>query len=117
MHPHKRTSIINGLDSAGKFKGEVLIKRGDKEILAFVSINTITPTDSSVGYRLIVVTDISELQKSRDELYYTATHDILTGLPNRKFIAWRVWISLLRDYLRENRQGALIFLDLDDFKN
>ncbi len=100
----------------GSFKGEVLIKRDDgKEILVLVSIDTIKPLKGLVGYRLAILTDISELQKSREELYYTATHDALTGLPNRKFILENIEKSLSR-LLREKKKGALIFIDLDDFK-
>ncbi|OGT53239.1 MAG: hypothetical protein A3E84_01290 [Gammaproteobacteria bacterium RIFCSPHIGHO2_12_FULL_42_13] len=47
---------------------------------------------------------------------YLATHDALTGLPNRSFFAERCQHGLKRAQ-RNNSQVALLFLDLDHFKN
>jgi len=60
--------------------------------------------------------DISALQRSRDELYHLAHHDPLTKLPNRLFFHDRLnhAIELAR---REGRQVAVLFMDLDRFKN
>ncbi|AOE83124.1 diguanylate cyclase [Pseudomonas sp. TCU-HL1] len=62
-----------------------------------------------------VQSDISERKRFESELAYNASHDVLTGLPNR---------SLLEDRLRQgwqisrryDRQLAVIFIDLDGFK-
>ncbi|MGX6604980.1 diguanylate cyclase domain-containing protein [Micromonosporaceae bacterium Da 78-11] len=54
----------------------------------------------------------SELAESRNQLQYTATHDVLTGLPNR---------SLLREHLErlasaDNCPVGVLVIDLNDFK-
>jgi diguanylate cyclase (GGDEF)-like protein/PAS domain S-box-containing protein len=51
--------------------------------------------------------DVSEARKLQDLLRYQASHDGLTGLPNR---------SLFNERLATARTAALLLIDLDDFK-
>ncbi|MCM2359631.1 MAG: EAL domain-containing protein [Geobacteraceae bacterium] len=56
-----------------------------------------------------------EKQQAQEQLEYQANHDGLTGLPNRNLLADRVRQALL--YARRNqRQVAVLFVDLDHFK-
>ena len=56
------------------------------------------------------------LRKEREQAYkYDAQHDQLTGLPNRLLLADRLERALL-SARRENKQVALMFMDLDGFK-
>ncbi len=57
----------------------------------------------------------SELEKARSHEHYTATHDILTKLPNRQLFHDRLRHALV-DARRHNEKVALLFLDLDRFK-
>jgi diguanylate cyclase (GGDEF)-like protein/PAS domain S-box-containing protein len=61
--------------------------------------------------------DISERRKKDEELRYIAYHDNLTGLPNRKSF-YMCLEDLLQQSSRRNsdRAWALMFLDLDKFK-
>jgi diguanylate cyclase (GGDEF)-like protein/PAS domain S-box-containing protein len=61
--------------------------------------------------------DISERRKKDEELKYVAYHDMLTGLPNRKSFYMCI-DDLLQHSSRRNsdRTWALMFLDLDKFK-
>jgi|GEM_PF-549835 diguanylate cyclase (GGDEF)-like protein/PAS domain S-box-containing protein len=108
--------IKESMRKYGSFKGESTIRKDNgEEVLALISIDTIKPSDRISGYILAIITDISELQKSREELYYIATHDALTGLPNRKFTLENINRSI-KKLSRDQKRGALIFIDLDDFK-
>jgi diguanylate cyclase (GGDEF)-like protein len=51
-----------------------------------------------------------------EQLHFQATHDTLTGLPNRTLIVDRIEQLLTRNR-RANTYGAALFIDLDDFKN
>jgi diguanylate cyclase (GGDEF)-like protein len=57
-----------------------------------------------------------ELMRREDELSFLATHDALTGLPNRTLILDRVEQILARSR-RTKRPAAALFLDLDNFKD
>jgi diguanylate cyclase (GGDEF)-like protein len=57
-----------------------------------------------------------ELARRQLELVFTATHDPLTGLPNRTLILDRAEQLLARSR-REQEQCAVLFVDLDGFKD
>ncbi|HTA36049.1 MAG TPA: EAL domain-containing protein [Solirubrobacteraceae bacterium] len=57
----------------------------------------------------------SERKRSDDELTFLATHDVLTGLPNRKLILDRTEQLLARSR-RHGTLPAAVFIDLDNFK-
>ncbi len=54
---------------------------------------------------------VQALESSRSQLRFEATHDLLTGLPNRQLFNNR-----LDETLRHGTPGALLFVDLDRFK-
>jgi diguanylate cyclase (GGDEF)-like protein/PAS domain S-box-containing protein len=66
--------------------------------------------------RLVLANDVTERVRVEERLHYQATHDELTGLPNR---------TLLQEHLEQNlalsrrssRDLALLLLDLDRFKD
>jgi diguanylate cyclase (GGDEF)-like protein len=57
-----------------------------------------------------------ELTRREEELAFLATHDALTGLPNRTLILDRVEQMLARSR-RSQTPVAALFIDLDNFKN
>ncbi len=59
--------------------------------------------------------DFNELSQVRDKLRYLAEHDALTDLPNRLVLTGIIHNGI--DYAhKNNRCGAVMLLDLDDFK-
>ncbi|MDP1524624.1 MAG: EAL domain-containing protein [Rhodocyclaceae bacterium] len=66
---------------------------------------------------LLVVTlrDITEQKKAEEELTRRATHDPLTGLPNRALIRERL-VNALQRSRRSGLAVVLLFVDLDGFK-
>jgi diguanylate cyclase (GGDEF)-like protein len=56
-----------------------------------------------------------ELSSRQQELVFLATHDALTGLPNRTLILDRIEQTLTRTRLKQEPVAAL-FVDLDNFK-
>jgi diguanylate cyclase (GGDEF)-like protein len=55
---------------------------------------------------------VHEVEQSREQLRFDATHDHLTRLPNRQ-----LFVSLLDERVRSGTGGALVFVDLDHFKD
>ena len=62
-----------------------------------------------------VTRDISQRRAAEEEIKRLATHDLLTGLPNRMLLNDRLQQALVAAK-REQGHGALMFLDLDKFK-
>ncbi|MBF0308949.1 MAG: EAL domain-containing protein [Magnetococcales bacterium] len=67
---------------------------------------------------ILVVTmrDITERKRAEEELLRRATHDSLTGLPNRALIRERLSNALHRSKRQGSANLALLFIDLDGFK-
>jgi diguanylate cyclase (GGDEF)-like protein/PAS domain S-box-containing protein len=71
-------------------------------------------TGAIVG--LIGITrEINELKRTELDLQHLATHDMLTGLPNRFLLMDRL-AQLLAHSQRTKTRFAVLFLDVDDFK-
>jgi len=66
------------------------------------------------GYRG-VSRDISERRRAEERVQYLATHDSLTGLPNRAMFS-ELLNHLIRRSQRDSRRFAVLFIDLDRFK-
>jgi diguanylate cyclase (GGDEF)-like protein/PAS domain S-box-containing protein len=64
---------------------------------------------------LVQFFDLTERKRIEDELRDAATHDFLTGLPNRRLLLDRLERAL-RISRRQNTYLAVLFLDLDKFK-
>jgi len=70
----------------------------------------------SVQGRVLTLRDVTEERRLQDELHYRAFHDALTELPNRILFAHRAG-QALRRARRTGTVTAVLFLDLDDFKD
>lgn len=96
-----------------------------REILGYRKDGTFFPLDASIakfrgasGAWILVITmrDISEHKQTEAELTHRATHDALTGLPNRALIQDRLGAAI--EHSRRQGDGlAAIFIDLDGFKD
>lgn len=60
-------------------------------------------------------TDITERKKAEEAINHLAYYDVLTGLPNRAMLYEHINKIFVEQH-RLSSSGALIFLDLDDFK-
>jgi len=63
-----------------------------------------------------ISTDISEHKKNLERINQLAFYDPLTGLPNRRMLLDRLRQALAK-HARGLQQGALLFIDLDNFKD
>lgn len=74
------------------------------------------PTEPGEEERLIAIArNITERKRAEAEIEKLAFHDSLTGLPNRRMLNDRLQTALMLS-ARQNRHAAVMFLDLDNFK-
>lgn len=69
----------------------------------------------TITHYIGVQNDISEKKSVENELAYNASHDVLTGLPNRTLLEDRLTQGC-QFALRYGRHVALLFINLDGFK-
>lgn len=72
--------------------------------------------DGSIYALCGISTDISEHKKNLEQIHRLAFYDSLTGLPNRRLLQERLQHALDLQQ-RGQQEGALLFIDLDNFKN
>lgn len=73
-------------------------------------------TPTATGHRSIwIVADLSVQKQKEAENWHHANHDVMTGLPNRRFIQDRL-DQALAFARRDGRRVAVVELDLDGFK-
>ena len=90
-----------------KFNGELIPLR--------VTITAIKDKNNIVTNYIAQYIDISEQKDRQQVLEYQATHDNLTGLPNRLLLLDRIERAITK-VVRHKIVGGLIFIDLDNFK-
>jgi diguanylate cyclase (GGDEF)-like protein/PAS domain S-box-containing protein len=74
------------------------------------------PTEPGDEERLIAIArNITERKLAEQAIEKLAFHDSLTGLPNRRMLSDRLQTAVMQS-ARQNRHGAVMFLDLDRFK-
>ncbi len=60
--------------------------------------------------------EITERKHAQEELLFSATHDVLTGLPNRALFLGRLESVVDRMKRHPQQAAAVLFIDIDDFK-
>jgi len=89
----------------------------DKRIVwVQLSVSISRDEDRTPKYLIAQIEDITERKYQHEETEQFAYHDPLTNLPNRRMLLSRLHQSLIQTE-RFDRSMALLFLDLDHFKN
>jgi diguanylate cyclase (GGDEF)-like protein len=96
------------------FDWQIIRKDGAKRYVeSSVSLRK-DSSDKPTGFRGIV-RDITERKRMEQQINYMATHDALTGLPNRLMFS-QLLNHAIRSAQRHGKQLAVLFIDLDRFK-
>ena len=108
--------VLQALNDQGRWIGEVALRRrSGEQFSANVSISLIRGNGGMLTHYAVFFSDLSYMKRSHEELRYLATHDNLTDLPNRRLLLDRLGQGIQRAK-RSNRQLAVFFIDLDNFK-
>lgn len=99
------------LEAAGRHEFRYANARGH----AGWGLLTVAPLPGSDSL-VISIVDISELKRTQASLQHLASHDVLTGLPNRMLFRDRLRRAM-RDSNRSPCLATVMLIDLDRFKN
>ena len=104
------------IETEGHWIGEIWNRRANgEEYPERLSIAAIRDASGAVSHYLGVFSDISLVKQQELQLQHLASHDALTGVPNRVLLADR-----MRHAIAQARRGgewlAICYLDLDGFK-
>ena len=80
------------------------------------SVSTASDTTAAQPNLIFQIQDITDKKLAEDKLQYDATHDALTGLPNRKYFMTRVEQAIEKANDDPNYKVSVLFIDLDRFK-
>ncbi|OIR08629.1 cyclic di-GMP phosphodiesterase Gmr [mine drainage metagenome] len=104
------------IETFGSWQGEIVNRRKNGEIYSeWLTINTVRDESGAVRQRIAIFSDITDKKRSEEIIWRQANFDVLTGLPNRRLFHDRLMQELKREE-REQHSMALMFIDLDHFK-
>jgi diguanylate cyclase (GGDEF)-like protein/PAS domain S-box-containing protein len=101
----------------GHWRGELWRRKKSGETYPeWTSVTAVKDSNDQVLEYVIIGSDMSDRKYAEDRILYQANFDQLTNLPNRNLFMDRLHQSLQR-VQRDNTVLALLFIDLDRFKN
>jgi diguanylate cyclase (GGDEF)-like protein/PAS domain S-box-containing protein len=98
------------------WQGEMWNRRKNGKIYAeWLTISGVTGSDGNISHYVGVFSEITQNKEAEAEIHRLAYYDPLTQLPNRRLLYDRLG-QALASCGRSGRYGAVLFLDLDNFK-
>jgi diguanylate cyclase (GGDEF)-like protein/PAS domain S-box-containing protein len=108
--------VFAAVDERGYWEGEMWQSRANGDLFpVFMTLSAVRAGGRSLHYAMSFV-DISDRKAAEQRIRHLAYHDLLTDLPNRALLGERAGAAMERAR-RDGRKVALLFVDLDRFKN
>jgi len=105
------------INRTGSWQGEIWDQRKNGEIYPkWLTITAVKDSAGNITHYVGLHTDISARKASENEIKQLAYYDPLTALPNRRLLLDRLQQALAAS-TRSKKYGALLFIDLDNFKS
>ena len=108
--------IWDALARTGTWQGEIWDRRKNGEVFPkWLTISAVKGADGAITHYVGAHIDITERKAAEEKIQQLAFHDPLTRLPNRQLLLDRLHQALASS-ARTAKLGALLFIDLDNFK-
>jgi diguanylate cyclase (GGDEF)-like protein/PAS domain S-box-containing protein len=109
-------SMWERLLSTGAWRGEIWNRRKNGEVYPeSITITAVRDATQAVSHYVATIHDITERKAREEAIQQLAFYDALTGLPNRRLLQDRLQQALATSS-RSQHHGAVMFIDLDKFK-
>ena len=109
--------LYHSLERTDEWRGEIWNRRKNGDIYPqWLSIRVVRDDSGAVHRFVSVFADISDIKDSERKLWQLAHHDALSHLPNRLMLSARLEHAVHLAH-RTQQRLALLFIDLDRFKN
>ncbi len=110
------TTMWKCIQRTGRWDGEIWNRRKNGEIYPErLAISAVKDHNGGVTNYVATISAITMSRDAADEIQQLAFYDSLTRLPNRRLLMDRLQQALASS-TRSGRKGALLFIDLDNFK-
>lgn len=115
--PEFLNELWDEVRDTGSWRGELWNQRKNGEVYpVWMTISCVRDEQGDALHYVMVFSDITSLKQTQSQLEHLAHHDSLTNLPNRLLFEDRLEHAIAQAK-RQGRQLAVLFLDLDRFKN
>lgn len=108
-------ALMNAGKSSGFQMEKRYLRRDGSPVWISLTVAPIDVTSKAHPHHLCMIEDIDERKRMQDQVREFAFQDALTQLPNRRLLNDRLLQSMAAGK-RSGRYGALLFMDLDNFK-
>ena len=110
-------AIWESVKRTGTWHGEIWNRRKNGEVYPEqLTITEVTGEGGEVTNFVATLNDITLRKAAEEQIHHLAFYDALTQLPNRRLLIDRLGQAMVSSK-RSGRYGALMFLDLDNFKS
>jgi diguanylate cyclase (GGDEF)-like protein/PAS domain S-box-containing protein len=110
-------NMWNAIKTVGNWSGEIWNRRKNGEIfIEWQTISTVRDAKGCITHYVSFFSDITDFKNSKQTVEKLAFYDPLTNLPNRRLLYERL-SDELTTVKKYQHIGALLFIDLDRFKN
>jgi diguanylate cyclase (GGDEF)-like protein len=103
--------LLGRVEQIAALSGGTLNARRAEQLAA----DLVAERDQTLAANERLAQTVAELESASQTLAHQASHDLLTGLPNRERFLEHLTLALARS-CRSGRQVAVLYLDLDRFK-
>lgn len=107
--------VLSGISSSSQLELR-LRDRSNRTVWISLSISAIDDIHSTNASMIFQIQDITEKKLAEERLVHEASHDSLTGLPNRAHFMRRLDAALERAAQNPKYKVSVLFIDLDRFK-
>jgi diguanylate cyclase (GGDEF)-like protein/PAS domain S-box-containing protein len=109
-------TMWEAVNRTGAWRGEIWSRQKRGEVFPrWLTVTAVRGSDGGITHYVGTLVDITQRKADEAEIENLAFYDLLTQLPNRRLLVDRLQKALVV-CARSRQRGAILFIDLDDFK-